>query len=514
MSKTSKYWVWSFAIAILFIAVHGYQFNCSDQEEHLPQVYKLHDASLYKGDYVVESLLNEFSIRFFYVRVVYFSSLLIPVSIVCFVLHIVLVSMAAYFIMRLADVFLNSSVAAVASAMLALLVLNNFTVGGNNIEDTLLTCTSFANAGCLGAWYFYFKKNYSTAFAMAGAASLFQVLMGMHVFMLMAALLLLFEKEKKVPKLILSMGVYLLFASPMLIPIVYRQFFITSSANNDLFYYVLYVFRNPHHYIPSFFPINDYLKTLALIGVALGTTFILKPKFNKEIYAAVALIIAGMILYYLVLEQFGFLFIGKLQWFKTCTWLTVSCCIACCTWIKHLSFLNKLLNNAVFTKASGFLAIFILLLILNSKYLPIEKLKYRYQVGNYPKTDLTIMHEWISANTSKEALFVSFPNDDSFLCEAKRPLAVAYKAVIHEPWFMIKWYIDFLNIYKIKDNTVWEMKHVMDNATTSYNGINNNDYLKHKGVKYRIDDMSKNRYINSTGKPVFKKGKYLLTMLP
>ena len=179
MSKSGKYWLWSFFVAVVFIAVHGYLFNSSDQEEHLPQVYKLHDATLYKGDYVVESLLSNFSIRFFYVRVVYVFSLLVPVSVTCFVLHLLLITVTAFFIIRTAQLFLVSSSASVAVALLSLIVMNNVTVGGNGVEDNLLTCTVFANAGCMGAWFYFFKKNYVTAFALAGVASLFQLLIGL-----------------------------------------------------------------------------------------------------------------------------------------------------------------------------------------------------------------------------------------------------------------------------------------------------------------------------------------------
>ena len=513
MSKSGKYWLWSFFVAVVFIAVHGYLFNSSDQEEHLPQVYKLHDAALYKGDYVVESLLSNFSIRFFYVRVVYVFSLLMPVSVTCFVLHLLLITVTAFFIIRTAQLFLVSSSASVAVAFLALVIMNNVTVGGNGVEDNLLTCTVFANAGCMGAWFYFFKKNYVTSFALAGVASLFQLLMGLHVFVLMLLMIFVLEKERTYIRMLFSSGVYLLFASPMLIPILYRQFFMSHSSSDDLFYYVLYVFRNPHHYIPSFFPTKDYLKTGALLIGAIFSVFILKPKWAKEFYVLILLIVGGMLIYFLLLEKFNFLVIGKLQWFKTCTWLTVFCCIAICSWLVQVPVLQKLSGNKMLSQISIVISFLVVVLILNSKYLPTEKLKHRYAIGNYPKNDLTLMHEWINNNCEKDALFVSLPDDDSFLCEAKRPIIVGYKAVIHEPWFMTPWYVEFINTYHLHDNVKWEMKKVIPDASGSYSNYNNNEYLKHKGVKYRIDDISKCQFVKSIGETVFRQGNYLLTRL-
>ncbi len=513
MSATGKYWVWSLFITVVFIAIHGYLFNCSDQEEHLPQVYKLLDNSLYKGDYVVENLVSDFSIRFFYVRVVYFFSLFLPVSAVCFLLYLTLTTVSVYFAIRLAVFFLSNDAASVIIISVVFLLLNNFTVGGNNIHDNILTCTVFANAGCFAAWYYFFKKNYYTAFASAGAASLFQVLMGLHVFVLMLMLLMIFENQKRYIKLLLSFGIYLLFAAPMLLPILYRQFLIKSDVPDELFYYTLYVFRNPHHYLPGYFSVNDYLKSAVLLATAGISALILKPFWKKDFFAITVFIISGMIGYYFLMEIFEMHVVGKLQWFKTSVWLTFFCCIACGSWITHIPFLNKWFSIRRFWNLILIFSFTLLLLLLNTKYLPLGNRQYNYHAGNFKSTHLSKMHEWIKTHTEKDALFITLPDDDSFLCEAKRPLIVAYKAVIHEPWFMVQWYLDFLNAYKVTDEINWLPKHVIQNALENYYSTNNYNYLLQHHVKYRVDDITKCKYKNELGKVVFKSGNYVLTKL-
>lgn len=92
-----------------------------------------------------------------------------------------------------------------------------------------------------------------------------------------------------------------------------------------------------------------------------------------------------------------------------------------------------------------------LLLITNSALIPFSKFNNRYKVGNYKKTDLQLMHEWIQSNTPVKARIISFPEDDSFLCEAKR-ICGWIKAIIHEPKFMFDWYEKINKFYGISFN--------------------------------------------------------------
>src|ERR1035437_2386488 len=89
----------------------------------------------------------------------------------------------------------------------------------------------------------------------------------------------------------------------------------------------------------------------------------------------------------------------------------------------------------------------LLFIILNSAMIPINKLQGRYMVGNYKKSDLTLMHEWIAANTEKDAVILTAPTDFYFACEAKRSMPIGWKAIIHEPFFMIPWYKKFTDVY-------------------------------------------------------------------
>ena len=65
------HFIYSIVIATAYIFYHGYSYPGGDQEEHLPLVIKMFDPALYQHDYYVSMETLTFSIRQYYVFVVY-----------------------------------------------------------------------------------------------------------------------------------------------------------------------------------------------------------------------------------------------------------------------------------------------------------------------------------------------------------------------------------------------------------------------------------------------------------
>jgi hypothetical protein len=513
MDKTLKFWIISIFYTTVFIVVYGYQFNGGDQEEHLPQVYKLLQPELYKNDYVVNNLLSNFSVRFFFTYLIYALSTIVPIGILCFTLYFGLLSAYCFFLVRLVDLFFQSEKAVLIAPAICMVIVNKFTVGGNYISDSLLTCSVFANTFCISALYYFFSGKKNLAHALLGIASLFQLLMGLHVFLLLIGLQIVeyFIIGNKL-QLIKSTLIYLLVSSPMLAPILFRQF-LNTDQDSGLYFYILYVIRGPHHYIPSFFLFGDYVKSIGLILVSMIGIIGLPPTIKKRIVIFMCLIIAGMIFYFLAVEVFKIYALGLLQWFKTSVWLTLFCGIALSGYIAKQKYLSSLFFSKKIKYISIVVSIVSITIVLNSKIIPFEKLGDKYKVANYSKSDLTLMHEWISQNTDIESLIISFPRDETFLCEAKRPTPVAWKAIIHEPWFMIEWYKNFINYYHLKDEIKWEKKDFKSLAEKNYNEFNNNIFLKSKNIVYRLDNFKNSKIQNTLGTIIHKQGTYVLTRI-
>lgn len=272
----------------------------------------------------------------------------------------------------------------------------------------------------------------------------------------------------------------------MLAPLLKRQF-APDVPSDMLYYYVLYVFRNPHHYYPTFFPATDYLKVVLLL--ALGTILFIRlpSNFSKQIFILSCTIIGGMMAYYLVFERAGIMSLGKLQWFKTSVWLTVFIGMYIAHGLLRIKLIRKLTQFPFMLSIPIAGSVVLFYLITHATAIPISKLQGRYQIGQFKKTDLTIMHEWIRENTDEQLKIISFPEDDSFLCEAQRPAPVAWKAIIHEPGFLNQWYLNFTELYAMPRNIAWINSKQLNEAAASFALNTNEKILKQHATHYRLD---------------------------
>jgi hypothetical protein len=305
---------------------------------------------------------------------------------------------------------------------------------------------------------------------------------------------------------------FLVFASPMLIPIITKQLSTSAQADKNLFYYALYVFRNSNHYFPSFFPAINYYKSALILLLSAGLILFYSHPQKKTLLLFFGVIVFGMFCFWLVFEKFKIYESGKLQWFKTSTWLTAMCAIIISGYLgKMFGSFFQVNKKIIYTVVIWCVLLFIA--ITNSAFLPSKKLKSKFRIGNYQKSDLTLMHEWIKQNTPVDALMLSFPGDDSFLCEAQRPMPVAFKAIIHEPWFMNKWYDDFKSFYSLNDSINFYSKNAIELASKSFRKTDNSEFLKQKGIKYRLINLAELDYQIQENKIIHKQGNYVLEQL-
>ena len=436
----------SFCFAVAAIFIYGYQFNNGDQEEHLPYVYRLLDPSLYAKDYLVPLQTSQFTVRFYFAWLVAGLGKIIPVEMAVFILHflsLILInfSLSAMVFRRTASEW------SMLITPLLILILNNTPLGGNGLFDVQLTCSMPAIALGLAGLNYFDAGKLKTGFALAGLAACFQALIGLHIGLLLFLTSLTLSGRNRIKEALTGFFLFIIFSSPMLVPVLIRQFSGGESYNSSEYFNILFLFRNAHHYAPQCFPAAKFVFMtgyLALIWLLLKKQ---ASEQNRYIKVILFWVITGCIIY-----SAGFIFlrsetIAKTQWFKANVWLFYLSIV-----ITAGAFGNVLKNAKAFgiiRNAAIVCSIGALILIFNSSILPVEKLQHRYKVGNYPKTDLQLMHDWIRTHVPINALMISFPGDDSFLCEAQRSTLVGFKAIIHEPEFILPWYEKIQRYYGI-----------------------------------------------------------------
>jgi hypothetical protein len=501
-------------MACLFLLKHGYTFNGEDQAEHLPQVYQLHNPQLYPKDYFVSYVKTHFNVRFFYVYLVYFLSLLFPVWLICLLGTFVCLVTTFLIFFKITQLFTNSQFAPFLAVFFIFFIFHSFTIGGNHIGEILFVGTTPASTLAFLALFLAFKKEYFWAFILTGIATLFQLVVGVQAFLIISGLIL-FSKSHQLfsRQFIIYILSYFMIAGWILIPMLFKESATAhlSIIDKEVFFQALYAYRNHLHYLPSLFPVSDYLKLFTITFLAL---LCIRHDYKrwKAIITMALLIFIGMIIYTVLLESKWMESIGMLQWFKTTIWIealsAMVLAIVIAEWLEHKFRLKIKISRQLIGIISLSGASLLCVIMLFADYLPMKKLHGKYDLPYHIPTDKERMHVWIKQHTPVEAVFLAAPDDDSFACEAQRSLIIGYKAIVHEPGFLINWYQVFSTIYGV--NLVDIRKgNAIDLAVQNYNTRKFVGNMQ-TAIDYRLVNTLACQYRSASDSIVHREGEYVL----
>jgi hypothetical protein len=494
-------------IAALFLFVRGYQFNTNDQAEHLPQIYQMLDAELYPTDYFVNVTNSIFTVRYYYEQLVLLVAKTIGVEWGLFILTFCCIAIMAYSFSSIAEVLFNDRWAMLLAPLLIMFVFYNFTVGGNHIMYTSFISSTGGKAIASFGLLQYFRNRFFQGGIYLGLATLMQPLVGLQLFVLVTVVEVVVKRNWK--GVIESWGGYLPVAAFILVPIFIRQFGEEAYYDKGLYYHILYVFRNHHHYLPSLFPQTHYLKFFFLTTIGVVGYALFQPKNHERVRGILMWGIAGMFVYILGLQILEIDALGKLQWFKVTVWISALSSIMIAGVLGQLvSGINGGVKIRKFLLPISLLATILLLLSMtNSKYLSTFD-QGKWMVGNRVHTDLETMHFWIEENTAKDISVLVSPDNNAFPSQAKRSMPIHYQAIIHEPFFMLPWYADYREIYGVSIENLEGIdarKHAVNLfQTRNYRG-------SRKRIDYRLDNLETCQFKNELGTVLHQEGSWVLT---
>jgi len=427
--------------AVLFLIWKGFVFNTADQAEPLILVYEKLNPALYPQDFYVNAAKDIFTVRTYYIEFVSFLGKYFSLYQVSLVLTFLCLFASVTGFIKIARLLTHHQLTGYLAPFFILFVFYGWTVGGNAVQYNLLISSTLAKALSVWGIYFLLKKRWIYSGALIGIGGLFQVLVGLQLAVILVLLLLLYRQWKGVLQWSVAFLVTIL---PMLGPVVYRQFMLEGGAvDMELYYRLLYIFRNPHHYLPSLFPLTAYIKCALLLvaGSICGIWFLQRDRFYK-IFSFCSIIILGLVGYSVLLEVLNVNFIGKLQWFKTTIWLEAAGAMLVAVAAEYLLRMFHLKKYVLLI--SVFLPV-VWIVQAHIRYDTPLSLDHR----SAAQKDLAAIHEWIRINASNNWLFATYATDESFLCEAQRSVSVAWTPMVHEPWFMEAWYRRFHQQYGV-----------------------------------------------------------------
>ena len=131
--------------------------------------------------------------------------------------------------------------------------------------------------------------------------------------------------------------------------------------------------------------------------------------------------------------------------------------------------------------------------------------KYAFLNDN-PKTDIQKLHTFIKENTNKDARFLIPIDNESFTSEAQSSTVASFKAVVHEPFFIVKWQKVLEQFYQVdfNSNTSPKMQAIENYCKTC-------DTLAFVDYNYRIDNTKESSIIPRLKNRVITIGDWTLT---
>ena len=458
----SKYLIF-LLITIAYILCNGYLFNTGDQAEHLPQVYQKLNPSLYPNDFFLGYYNNTFTVRYYFVWLVYVFSVFMGVSQTCFIIYFICLYVSIAGIYSLINHFYSNTFKTWLGVLLYLFIFRHLTVGGNYLQDNMLVGSSIAEALCIWAFIARFKNNFLFAGLFCGLAALFQPLIGMQVALIIGIHIIyqqIITKQFNL-KNILSFGLsFLGLALFILIPV-----FLNQSQNNPSNQVeankILFEYRGALHYLPKLFPVKDYALSGVFTLLAIGI-LVFKAKAERTHFMPIILsIVIICLLVAAILYVNPNSNIGKIQWYKTTVWLGLFCSIIL------LKVVPSKFLKIISIISYPIIALFVLAMTMEN-----------YRFNNYSFNKLNSLqhtHNWIKENTPQNALFLTPPNDYSFNCEAQRSTAINYKAIVHETNYLIAWKNAMEKYYRM-DFTKIEKLDCLPSAVRGFYNIDFSNY--------------------------------------
>lgn len=297
---------------LLLLFTKGYTLGIEDQQELLPYVLFLKNTALYPSDFFIQSLSkiipNE---RFFFAWAL--TPFINSFDVSLLILHGATTIVLLLGMHKLAHMFITKSNWAWACVYSSLILFYLFTLGGCELYYNAFQSSNLAKAIGIWAIYYFLQERYTLSFVLLSLITYVQIIVGLDTALILLGILLF---QKKYKTLLTQSAVYGVLAGIYLVYILKARS-AQPTFDTNLFYNLLFEFRHTHHFILSYFG----LKHVLFFVIVSCTGIIFYFSRNRTLFHFIVLSSIGFIIYYLAVEQFRFMPIANLNFYKMSIWV-------------------------------------------------------------------------------------------------------------------------------------------------------------------------------------------------
>jgi len=405
----------------------GYHFGDGDQEEVLGQILYAHGDAGLRTDFLIASSGGEWSVRTAFVELMsVFSESSLPLAF--FISHLLVYLVMFVLIIRIGDNLTSSN----WNFFLPLITVFGFyahSPGANDLYSAHFISESLGLLFAILALYIVVSKRYAWLPLILIVCTLFHPLVGIQALALLIAYWMISDSRSLRSK----SSVLALSNSVIGVSVLVGLFMMKSGGEGVRSYFdLMFRFRNPHHYLPSQFPLSD----MVLMGAMLLFT-VWMFKNHRGIMAWLGVTILGMTIYWLGVEVFESGLIAKTQWFKSSIWIRLWFGIALIAFLERVrvELMDRWTTPALIAAT---------LLACGALWMKPGYFSYK----NSTDPDLVqISRDFREEMGSKEHLVIQPIHITGFQFASHAPLYVSFKSILHYPGFMDEWYDRLTLVY-------------------------------------------------------------------
>jgi len=465
------------AVLLLLLTIKfGYEFGYNDQVELLPYSYYLAHQQFYTHDFFIQglhaSLPNERTVM---------ASVLLPfidnIAWWNIVFHIATSLLLFAGLLRLATLLSGSLFIAMLAVAISLVVLNDYGIGNNEVWTASFQASNLAAAIIVWCFYFYAKQYNTIAFLLLAVASIIQPLEGLNVFFGMVAFSLYnWRKTKHIqPKVVFAIALYLLTAGVFMLLLFMAKSNAQSSINSTELFSILFLFRHPHHFIFSEFPIHKIAATF-LLGMAAATLF-----FHQytQLSFWIVLGLVGILIYALFTDVLHFIPVANFQFYKVAQWIKFFGVVAMAKWLHSFWVVHFSERRLAALGVAAFLV------ILAFAFKNINSKQSLFWHGD---ADMVAICKQIEIETPVQAVFIQPFENTELKWFGKRSSYVEFKANVRNKQFVGEWYRRLQEVYGITANDGVKGFALQQKANYNFSHLNLQQlqHLKQEGVTHLL----------------------------